>query len=207
MKKKTSWFWLMTAALFLILSPILPAQENPSDHYAAFESKGAGSTVAYMIATPLHPSASFSQEIMNVTNRFDFRIPEPEFSLVPEPKPETTDASRYFQNRFHNQKWESTLFDASLIAHAALNVADYFSTREALKYPGLQEGNPLMKPFVKNDFAFAAVKIGITAGNHFLMKNIYKNNKTMGWIISLTSNFLMSCIVVHNFELINQARR
>jgi len=43
---------------------------------------------------------------------------------------------------------------------AALNIADYALTREALRYGGVAEGNPMMKNIVKNTYIFAAVKRG-----------------------------------------------
>ena len=89
-------------------------------------------------------------------------------------------------------KVESALYTTSLISLVALNVADYFSTREALKHEGLSEGNPLMKPFVKNDLTFAAVKLGLTISNHLFMKSLHKKNKTLAWVLSIASNFAMS---------------
>lgn len=187
-------------ALSFIFLPSLRAQEGPSENYVQ------EFILSQMIDTTLMAPGTFSAEVVNMAAASQIKIPNPSFSLLPETKAATTDASRYFEQRFKGHNWENNLFDATLIAHAALNIADYFSTREALKYPGLQEGNPLMKPFVKNDLLFAAVKIGITTGNHFLLKNIYKKNKTLGWIISLTSSFLLSYVVVHNYNLIEKAR-
>src|SRR5512135_1147965 len=42
------------------------------------------------------------------------------------------------------------LFDLNLLALVSLNVADYITTRQALKYPGLYEANPMMRPFAKS---------------------------------------------------------
>src|SRR5512136_2073179 len=62
------------------------------------------------------------------------------------------------------------LFDANLVLMVGLNVADYISTRQALKYPGLEETNPIMKPFVKSPAAFAAIKAGTTVLSYWSMK-------------------------------------
>lgn len=97
-------------------------------------------------------------------------------------------------------------FTASLISLAALNVADYFSTKQALKLPGLSEGNPLMAPFVKNELLFTGVKLGITALDYFLIRKIYKKNKVLGWVISTAANVAMGYIVSNNMRLIDQAR-
>ncbi len=98
------------------------------------------------------------------------------------------------------------LFDANLVLMVGLNVADYFSTRQALKYPGLTETNPLMKPFVKSAAAFAAVKLGTTALSYLSMKAIFKRNKTVAWVMTTASNVLLSYIVANNFRLIQGAR-
>jgi hypothetical protein len=98
------------------------------------------------------------------------------------------------------------LFDANLVLMVGLNIADYISTREALKYPGLEETNPLMKPFVKSPAAFAAIKLGTTALSYWSMKAIFKKNKTVAWIMTTASNALLSYVVANNVRLIQGAR-
>jgi hypothetical protein len=98
------------------------------------------------------------------------------------------------------------LFDANLVLMVGLNIADYFSTREALKYPGLSETNPLMKPFVKNPAAFAAIKLGTTALSYLSMKAIFKKNRTVAWVMTTASNALLSYVVANNVRLIQGAR-
>ena len=98
------------------------------------------------------------------------------------------------------------LFDANLVLMVGLNVADYFSTREALKYPGLTEINPLMKPFVKSPAAFAAIKLGTTALSYVSMKVLFKRNRTIAWIMTTASNALLSYVVANNFRQIQMAR-
>jgi len=99
------------------------------------------------------------------------------------------------------------IFDVSIYSLIALNIADYFSTRKALTYPGLQEGNPLMKSIVKSPLAFAAVKIGISAVSYWSLKSLYKKNKAMGWVVSTLSNFAMSYVVSNNLRLINTMKK
>jgi Domain of unknown function (DUF5658) len=98
------------------------------------------------------------------------------------------------------------LFGANLVLMVGLNIADYISTREALKYPGLTETNPLMQPFVKSPVAFAAVKIGTTALSYWSMKALFKKNKTVAWIMTTASNALLSYVVANNYRLIQGAR-
>jgi len=101
---------------------------------------------------------------------------------------------------------ESSLYTSSLVSLVALNVADYFSTVSALKYDGVEEANPLMKPFTKNNVLFAAVKLGLTAYNLHFMKKLHKKNKGLAWAVSLVANFAMTYVVAHNMRMIDQAR-
>jgi hypothetical protein len=98
------------------------------------------------------------------------------------------------------------LFDANLVLMVGLNIADYVSTRAALKYPGLEETNPLMKPFVKNPAVFAAIKLGTTALSYWSMKAIFKKNRTVAWIMTTAGNALLSYVVANNVRLIQGAR-
>jgi Domain of unknown function (DUF5658) len=98
------------------------------------------------------------------------------------------------------------LFDTSLYSLAALNVADYFSTREALRNPNLREANPLLKNIVKSPVAFAAVKIGVSAASYITLKSLYKKSKALAWVVSVASNFAMSYVVSNNMRLIDRVK-
>jgi hypothetical protein len=98
------------------------------------------------------------------------------------------------------------LFDANLVLMVGLNVADYVSTRQALKYPGLAETNPLVKPFVRSPAAFAAFKFGTTALSYLSMKAIFKRNRTVAWVMTTATNALLSYVVANNYRLIQGAR-
>jgi len=113
---------------------------------------------------------------------------------------------KYFNPNIRVSVIGDSLYNVSMISMVALNVADYFSTKEALKYPGLQEANPIMKAFVKDPYVFAAVKIGLTAISYWSMKSLYKKNKPLAWVLSIASNLAMSYIVSNNLRLINQAK-
>jgi len=117
------------------------------------------------------------------------------------------DPQRGFGGFVRGEKLESALFTSSLVTMTALNVADYLSTRQALKFPGLQEGNPLMKPFVKNPALFAAIKAGTTALSVWgLNKMFRKGNRTTAWVMTMASNFILSYVVSNNMRLIQKAR-
>jgi purine-cytosine permease-like protein len=100
-----------------------------------------------------------------------------------------------------------SLFDLNLIAMMGLNLADYLTTREALKHPGLEESNPLMKPFVKSPALFAAIKFGSTALTYWSMKSIFKKNRTAAWVLTTASNVLIGYVVANNLQNIEKAKR
>jgi len=106
-----------------------------------------------------------------------------------------------------SKRMENSLFTASLLTLTALNIADYVSTVKALQLPGLKEGNPIIRPFTKNILLFSTVKIGLTALDFYLLKNIYKKNKTLGWVLSIAGNFAMSYIVSNNIRKIQAVTR
>jgi hypothetical protein len=101
---------------------------------------------------------------------------------------------------------EKTLFDVNLVAMVGLNVADYVSTRAALKYQGLSEWNPLMKPFVKSPVVFAAAKIGTTALAYWSFKALFKHSRTLAWVMTTASNGLLSYVLANNLHMIQVAR-
>ena len=111
-----------------------------------------------------------------------------------------------FEPGFRGSGFGDSMFDASLLSLVALNVADFISTRECLKYPHLSEGNPVMKPFVKDPAVFAAVKGGLTILSVLGTRALYKRSKPLGWIVSIASNLALSYVVSNNVRLLQQAR-
>ncbi len=101
---------------------------------------------------------------------------------------------------------ENSLFTTSLVTLVALNVGDFYTTNKALKYEGLREANPILRPITKNTLAFATVKFGITALNYHLLKKLYKKNKKLAWAVSIASNLVMGYVVVNNTKWIKYAQ-
>jgi hypothetical protein len=132
--------------------------------------------------------------------------PSPSTAASPAPAAPPLNAAPYLQDIFAEERFERSMFTASLWTQVGLNAADYFTTVKALKIPGLAEGNPIMKPFVKNPYVFAAVKTGLTALTHYSLKGLYKRNKTAAWIVSLASNLALSYVVANNMRMIDRAR-
>lgn len=152
----------------------------------------------------------FVPQLVNPLTRLDLipdvgAAPSPAWNL--DPRNAVLGSSRSFvAPRAPRKGFGDGLFEASAISLIALNVADYFSTREALRYPGLMEGNPLLKNVVQDPAKFAAVKIGFAAASYISLKSIYKRNRTLGWAVSVLSNFALSYVVANNIRLIQMAR-
>lgn len=123
---------------------------------------------------------------------------------IPDKPQINLESNPYYQRRLKRERFEKTLYNITLVTSIALNIADYFSTREALRHEELAESNPIMKPFVKNDLTFAAAKFGLLTFNYFLMKKLHKKSKTLAWVLTAANNFILSYIVVNNFKLINE---
>jgi hypothetical protein len=103
-------------------------------------------------------------------------------------------------------KFQNSLYTTSLITLTALNVADYFSTVQALKHKELEEANPAMKPIAKNIYLFTAVKLGVAALDIYILKKLYTKNKPLAWILSVAANFAMSYVVASNIKMIQDVR-
>jgi hypothetical protein len=161
-----------------------------------------------LIETPLPPAADFSA-LFTAALPLPTPVPaEPDYSRITlDPRRVSLSSAQVLlAPRFRSSAFGDAVFEASLLSLVALNVADFLSTRECLKYPHLSEGNPFMKPFVKNEAVFAAVKGGLTVASYFGTKALYKKNKALGWIASLASNLVLSYVVSNNVRLLRQAQ-
>jgi hypothetical protein len=154
-----------------------------------------------LVATSLGPPAAIAMAATPLPAALDLRSEEPVLAagravVIPQP----------LGGLGRSGDPEKTLFNVNLVAMVALNVADYISTREALKYPGLSESNPLMKPFVKSPAAFAAIKVGTTILTYWSFKALFKKNRTMAWVLTTASNVVLSYIVANNIRMIQRAK-
>lgn len=162
---------------------------------------GAEPGNSVLVATALRPVPVFT-----LTAPSAFPIEAPAFEAFSLPSVSNFQFPRPFPSPLPSPNTGKALFDANLALMIGLNIADYLSTREALKYPGLEETNPLMKPFVKSPAAFAAIKIGTTALSYWSMKAVFKKNKTMAWVMTTATNAVLSFVVVNNMRQVQQAR-
>lgn len=154
---------------------------------------------------PLESESKISQESFKLMNT-EIRGLKKRLNFDPKRINISPDPSRRLNKFFKMRRIENSLYTTSLITLAILNVADYVTTVKGLKYESLQEGNPLMKPFIKNPYLFATVKVGITALNFYLMKKLHKKNKTQAWIVSTISNVVIFYLVANNIKMIRRAQ-
>jgi len=199
---------LTTLTIFLCLVFVLLFPLNAEDKAAGHtksEEKSPGKTEidspSFEPITIRPPSYfSLSQIIEETSSSFEiqpFRLKDANNDL-------NTDIQ--LPRSFKPNRFERTAFTTSLVALTALNLADAVTTVQALRYDGLTEGNPVMKPFVNNVYLFTAVKLGVTAFNYYLLKKLHKKNKTVAWVLSMTANLVMSYVVANNIQMIQDAR-
>ena len=190
--KKALRITVLMTMISMLISPYLTAQNSETEFVLTKEYKTKNESAI--------DSSKFT--LKNKT----FLTKKNSFNLSPETLQINQNIQKYYQKRLKLEKIEKSFFTASLVSILALNVADYISTRKALKYEGVTERNSFLKPFVNNDLAFLAVKMGLTAGNHYLLQKLHKSNKTLAWIVSIASNFILSYVVVNNFKIIQNMK-
>ncbi len=195
---------------FLIL--VLGAFLNPSVRGAEKPVEGSSSPIAsshsqdFTIETEVTPlmTSFINSDLLLFIQEENF--PKKEINLAYKNARLNPDLFRPTEKLTGLKLLESTLYTSSIVSLVALNVADYYSTVTALKYDGVGEANPLMKPFTKNKVLFAAVKLGLTAYNVHFMRKLHKKNKGLAWAVSLLANFALSYVVVNNMKIIDRAR-
>lgn len=116
------------------------------------------------------------------------------------------DVSRMIIRYVRAEKIKKSLFNASLVSLIGLHAADYFSTTEALKYSGLKEANPVLRPVVKNSVVFAALKLGYAIWQHNYLKKLYRQNRELAWVVTAVANVGLSIVVAHNLKMIQEKR-
>ena len=189
-------FILMSCTLVMTATPDNPAKTDTGSNLSA-------SGWAYFL-----PGNSLApMPARKITLSFDWTPapvePSPKAALK---KQEIAYPTVYAGPRTSPTGFENAVFNVNLAYLAALNVADYITTREALKHEELAEANPIMRPFVGTDFAFAAVKAGLAAGSYLLLKGLYKKNKPLAWAASLVANLALSYVVVNNLRMIESVQ-
>ena len=93
---------------------------------------------------------------------------------------------------------EDKPFDVSLYSMAMLHTADLFSTHRFMRM-GHTEVNPIFRDSSIGTMAATKILGGII--HVYLLKWIYKKNKTVGWVVSIATNMALGYIVYHNLNL------
>jgi hypothetical protein len=196
--KMKNKFFALLAALLLAVGLPLAANDTPGD---------LASEITLLVTAVAAPSVLAGPDFIRTAPVAAAVAASPALASPASPSPILPLAvQRPFRDMFRGEKTERAFLNSTLLAMTALNVADYLSTKQALKIPGSYEGNPLMRPFVKNDFAFAAIKAGTTAATYFGMKKLFKRNKTMAWVLTTAASFVSSYAVYSNMRLVRKFR-
>jgi hypothetical protein len=196
-KKQKGLFILLSFCLILWLAfPCFAAEVKPE--------KGSNSKQTDVFKMEPTAFRLTSQPVFTLTIK-TLDTPNPLFSSFQKKEKSSLQIPKESPNK--SKRTENALFTASLLTLTALNMADYVSTIKALQLPGLEEGNPIMRPFTKNILLFSTVKIGLTVLDYYLLKNIYKKNKTLGWVLSIAGNLAMSYVVSNNIRKIQSVTR
>ena len=82
----------------------------------------------------------------------------------------------------------------------ALQGLDFHSTRRALE-SGARESNPAMRPVVRHDGAFLAVKAGATVGVIWASEKLWKKNRKAAILCAGLMNGAMAAVVAHNYRV------
>jgi hypothetical protein len=90
---------------------------------------------------------------------------------------------------------------------AALQVADAVTTVQALQQAGVEEVNPLARPFVRNVPAMAVVKSASTAVTIFAVEKLWRRNRVAAVSTMIGINVAYGLIVSHNARVAESARR
>ncbi len=105
-----------------------------------------------------------------------------------------------------NEK-EDKAYSALLAYYYAGNIGDVSSTLYAVRHGG-EEGNPLMRPFVKaGPVPFALVK-GVLSGLTVLhMKKLREKHRTAAYAIVIGYDIFYTAVVIHNVRIAKEAAR
>lgn len=118
-----------------------------------------------------------------------------------------SDLRPYITKAGSSQNRGSAFFSATLVSLIGLHAADYYLTVQALKYPQCREGNPLMQAVVKNNYVFAAVKLGLSYLSVRYLGSLHKNNPVLAWVATTLANGLLTYAVVNNWNVIQKIKR
>lgn len=189
---------------WLLCLPIM-AEEKALKNLSYSNERLEAQSIFNTSLIPLETESKITPELFKLVN-IEIKGLKTRLNLTPKRINIKPDPSPHLNKHFKMQRLENSLYTGFLLTQTILNVADYVITVKGLKYESLQEGNPIMKPLVKNPYLLATVKFGTTALNFYFMKKLHKKNKTLAWIASTISTFVLSYFVVNNIKMIHKAQ-
>ena len=209
MKKKQtlhSSFWIIPATICVVLIFSISGLATESARNPA-EAKKASEEDKLEFSLDLTPIASqtFGQLDLSRLPMSESQSSEAQPFALKEVEP-VPSQDRIIQASPRVSKFQNSLYTSSLVTLTALNVADYFSTVQALKHKELEEANPAMKPIAKNIYLLTAVKLGVAALDIYILKSLYKKNKPLAWLLSVAANVAMSYVVANNIKMIRSVQ-
>jgi hypothetical protein len=83
----------------------------------------------------------------------------------------------------------------------ALQGLDIHSTRSALESDGAREGNPAMRPLVRNNALFIGVKAGATAGVIWASEKMWRKKRKAAVVFASLVNVAMAAVVANNYRV------
>jgi len=195
---------IIAICLTVILFFPLSAEDVAKSHTESQDGQPGKPETASLPSELILARPSLFLSLQHIITKTPHKFEIQPFMLAPasnDPKADIQDPPRFKLHRF-----ERTAYTTSLVTLTSLSLVDVVTTIQALKYDGLTEGNPVMKPLVNNIYLFTAVKLGVTALNYYLLKKLYKKSKPLAWVLSLTANLVMSWVVANNIRMIQDAR-
>jgi len=90
---------------------------------------------------------------------------------------------------------------------AALQIADYASTRRALASGAGRESNPVMEPLIGNAAAFLTLKVASTAGIIWAGEKLWRKNRVGAVVFMAAANGALAVVAAHNYSIAAAGRR
>jgi len=96
------------------------------------------------------------------------------------------------------------LFTAIQTSGSIMTYTDFMMTSWALSTGRYKETNPIARFYGKNNGVSLAVTFGVDLGIIFAQREIYKANKTAGWIFLIATTAARAYVVIRNLKMIEK---
>ena len=99
------------------------------------------------------------------------------------------------------------LFTAIQTSSSVMTYTDFMMTSWALNTGRYEETNPIARFYGKNNGVSLAVTFGLDLGIIFAQREIYKANKTAGWVFLIATTAARAYVVIRNLKTIEKIER